>query len=179
MDQGQEENTDSTGHNNHVSRSGRDREQLFVGFMIGKKEYQINKKGNIIMLKKETKNKVTDNKTNKKSTRTYMYSYEWNYMVLEIVDYLETRFAEIESSDSPNIDPWKIFKDYCSQNDLNWRVIRKMIEFFINTPFESERELASHESFKALEKVEDEPVTVLETKRPESAKERLVDLFLD
>jgi len=93
--------------------------------------------------------------------------------------YLETRFAEIESGDSPDNDPWNNFKDYCSQHDLNWRVIRKMIEFSINTPFESERELANHESFKSLEKIEDEPVTVLETKRTEPAKECLVDLFLD
>lgn len=179
MDQGQEENTDSTGHNNHVSRSGRDRKRLFAGFMIGKKNYQIKKKGNIIMLKKETKDKVKNTSPNKKSPRVYMNSYEWNYMVLEIVDYLEMRFAEIESGNGSDTDPWKNFKDYCSKHDLNWRVIRKMIEFSINTPFESERELASHESFKALEKADDEPVTVLETKRPESAKERLVDLFLD
>jgi len=107
---------------------------------------------------------------NKKSPRTYMNSYEWNYMVLDIVDYLETRFAEIESGDSPDTDPWKNFQDYCSQQNLNWRVIRKMIEFSINTPFESERELANYESFKALVKVKDEPVTVLETKRAEPAK---------
>jgi len=122
------------------------------------------------MLKKENKDKVKDNKTNKKITRAYMNSYEWNYRVLDIVDYLETRFAEIESSNNPGSDPWKNFKDYCSQHDFNWRVIRKMIEFSINTPFESEMELANHESFKSLEKIEDEPVTVLETKRPEPAK---------
>jgi hypothetical protein len=131
------------------------------------------------MLKKETKDKVKNTNPNKKSPRAYMNSYEWNYMVLDIVDYLETRFAEIESCDNPDTDPWKNFQDYCSQHDLNWKVIRKMIEFSINTPFESEREMASHESFRALEKIEDELVTVLKTKRPEPVKECLVDLFLD
>jgi hypothetical protein len=106
------------------------------------------------MLKKENKDKVKNTDTNKKSPRTYMYSYEWNYMVLEIVDYLETRFTEIESWNNPDADLWKNFKDYCSQHDLNWRVIRKMIEFSINTPFESERALANHESFKALVKID-------------------------
>jgi len=115
------------------------------------------------MLKKNTS-------TNKKSPRTYMYSYEWNYMVLDIVDYLENRPTQIESSNNPDTDSWNNFKDYCSQHDKNWRVIRKMIEFSINTPFESERELASHESFKSLEKIEDGLVTVLETKRAEPAK---------
>ena len=37
-----------------------------------------------------------------------------------------------------------------------------MIEFSINTPFESERELANHESFKALDKIKIEPVIALE-----------------
>ena len=131
------------------------------------------------MLKKESKDKVKDINTNKKNPRAYMSSYDWNYRVLEIVDYLENRLTQIEFGDSPDNDPWKNFQNYCSQHDLNWRVIRKMIEFSINTPFESERELASHESFRALKKIEDELVKALEYKKAEPAKEYLVDLFLD
>jgi hypothetical protein len=135
------------------------------------------------MLKKNTS-------PNKKSTRAYMSSYEWNYLVLDIVDHLEQRLAKIKSGDNPDTDSWKNFQDYCSEHNLNWRVIIKMIEFSINTPFESERELASHESFRALEKIEVEPVVEFEqstnrpaialkksTKKPE--KEVLVDFVLD
>jgi hypothetical protein len=43
-----------------------------------------------------------------------------------------------------------------------------MIEFSINTPFESEIELANHESFKALEKINDEP-----------EKERLINIVFE
>ena len=122
------------------------------------------------MLKESTK--VNDDKinTNKKSPKSYMNSYDWNYMVLEIVDYLEETLNQVESLNNPDTDLWKNFKNYCTQNNLNWRVIKKMIEFSINTPFESERELANHESFKALEKVKDEPVEVLENFKSKSEK---------
>ncbi len=124
----------------------------------------------MIMLKKTTKD--TENKINPtpKSTRARMYSYEWNYMVLEIVDYLEEKLNQVESCDDPDSAQWKNFKDYCTRNDLNWRVIRKMIEFSINTPLKSERELANHESFKALEKIKDEPVVASENNRNEPEK---------
>ena len=45
-----------------------------------------------------------------------------------------------------------------------------MIEFSINTTFESERELANHESFKALEKIKDEPVVASENNSNETKK---------
>ena len=129
------------------------------------------------MLNKKTKDNEKNISTNKKRTRVYMNSYEWNYMVLEIVDYLESRFAaEIEYGDDHLSDPWKHFRDYCLQHDLNWRVIRKMIEFSINAPFESEMEMANHESFKSLVKVEDEPEEPLKNKRNAPKKEDLVDI---
>jgi hypothetical protein len=142
------------------------------------------------MLKKENINNAKNVKTNKKSPRAYMSSYEWNYLVLDIVDYLEQRLAKIESGDNPDTDLWKNFKDYCSEHNLNWRVTIKMIEFSINTPFESERELANHESFKALKKIEVEPViaseidwnepaVILKNKSNKPKEEVLVDFFED
>jgi hypothetical protein len=142
------------------------------------------------MLNNKTKDNEKNINTNKKSQRAYMNSYEWNYLVLDIVDYLEQRLAQIKAGANPDVDLWKNFKDYCSEHNLNWRVIRKMIEFSINTPFESERELANHESFKALEKIKIEPVIALEIDWNEPAvilknrsnkpkEEVLVDFFED
>ena len=78
-----------------------------------------------------------------------MSSYAWNYMVLEIVDYLENNLS-ITKED--NCDKWINFKKYCSENNLNWRVIKKMIEFSVAEVFESEADLANYREFKALEK---------------------------
>jgi hypothetical protein len=85
--------------------------------------------------------------------RAYMSSYEWNFMVLEIVDYLEeTLFDEngnvIESISS---DPWFNFKTYCQSQHLNWKVLKKMIGHSVTTHFKSEMDLARHEAFKAIE----------------------------
>lgn len=121
------------------------------------------------MVNNKTKDIEKNVNPNKKRQRAYMNSYEWNYLVLEIVDYLENRLVQIESGDSPDTDSWKNFKDYCSEHNLNWRVIRKMIEFSINTPFESERELANHELFKALKKIEVEAVVELKESANEPA----------
>lgn len=131
------------------------------------------------MLNKKTKDLEKNTNPNKKSTRTYMNSYEWNYMVLDIVDYLENKLTQIESSDNPDTDLWTNFKDYCSHHNLNWRVTKKMIEFSINIPFESERELANHELFKPLEKIKNEPAIALENNRNKPVKDKdiVVDIF--
>jgi len=132
------------------------------------------------MLHKKMKDNEKNTNSNKKNSRAYMNSYEWNYMVLEIVDYLEGRFAEdMGYGDDPDhvSDPWKNLKSYCLQKNLNWRVIRKMIEFSINAPFESEMELANHESFRRLVKVEDELAKAVETGDPK--KEGLLNPFGD
>ena len=76
-----------------------------------------------------------------------MNSYEWNYMVLELVDYIEEKL----SFQGENDDDWKYFKEYCSLKYLNWRVIKKMIEYFVVQVFTSEAELTSYEGFKSLE----------------------------
>lgn len=78
-----------------------------------------------------------------KNNKSYMSSYEWNYRVLDIIDYLENSSIE-------NIDKWYNFKNYCVDNKLNWRVMKKMIEYSVNHYFESEEELMNFEYFKPL-----------------------------
>lgn len=93
---------------------------------------------------------LKDNEKKRKTnpySRAYMNSYEWNYMVLELVDYIEEKL----SSQGENDDNWKYFKEYCSLKYLNWRVIKKMIEYTVVQVFTSEAELTSYEGFKSLE----------------------------
>lgn len=92
---------------------------------------------------KDNGNKRKINPNNK----AYMNSYDWNYMVLEIVDHIEERL----SSETDRDDNWKYFKEYCSLKYLNWRVIKKMIEFSVVQVFTSEADLISYEGFKSLE----------------------------
>jgi len=68
-------------------------------------------------------------------------------MVLELVDYVEEKL----SSETDRDDNWKYFKEYCSLKYLNWRVIKKMIEYTVVQVFTSESELTSYEGFKPLE----------------------------
>ena len=116
---------------------------------------------------------LKDNEKKRKTnpySRAYMNSYEWNYMVLELVDYIEEKL----SSQGENDDNWKYFKEYCSLKYLNWRVIKKMIEYTVVQVFTSEADLTSYEGFKPLElKTE---ITV-ETLTPVvSPKEKPLDL---
>jgi hypothetical protein len=93
---------------------------------------------------------LKDNEKKRKTnpySRAYMNSYEWNYMVLELVDYIEEKL----SSQGENDDNWKYFKEYCSLKYLNWRVIKKMIEYSVVQVFTSEADLTSYEGFKSLE----------------------------
>lgn len=93
---------------------------------------------------------LKDNEKKRKTnpySRAYMNSYEWNYMVLELVDYIEEKL----SSQGENDDNWKYFKEYCSLKYLNWRVIKKMIEYTVVQVFTSEADLTSYEGFKPLE----------------------------
>ena len=93
---------------------------------------------------------LKDNEKKRKTnpySRAYMNSYEWNYMVLELVDYIEEKL----SSQGENDDNWKYFKEYCSLKYLNWRVIKKMIEYTVVQVFTSEADLTSYEGFKSLE----------------------------
>ena len=93
---------------------------------------------------------LKDNEKKRKTnpySRAYMNSYEWNYMVLELVDYIEEKL----SSETDRGDNWKYFKEYCSLKYLNWRVIKKMIEYTVVQVFTSESELTSYEGFKSLE----------------------------
>ncbi len=83
----------------------------------------------------------------KPNSRAYMNSYEWNYMVLELVDYIEENLSSKTESD----DNWKYFKAFCSLKCLNWRVIKKMIEYSVVQSFQSEADIIQHEAFKSLE----------------------------
>ena len=116
---------------------------------------------------------LKDNEKKRKTnpySRAYMNSYEWNYMVLELVDYIEEKL----SSQGENDDNWKYFKEYCSLKYLNWKVIKKMIEYTVVQVFTSESELTSYEGFKPIElKTE----ITLETLTPVvSPKEKPLDL---
>ena len=116
---------------------------------------------------------LKDNEKKRKTNpnnKAYMNSYEWNYMVLELVDYIEEKL----SLQGENDDDWKYFKEYCSLKYLNWRVIKKMIEYSVVQVFTSEAELTSYEGFKPLElKTE----ITLETLTPVvSPKEKPLDL---
>ena len=101
------------------------------------------------MWEKKKTEKVESKNTRKTDNRTYMRSYEWNYMVLEIVDYIENNLSTTKEDNS---DKWINFKKYCSENNLNWRVIKKMIEFSVVEVFDSEADLANFGEFKPLEK---------------------------
>lgn len=110
------------------------------------------------------KDNCTKRKTNPYS-RAYMNSYEWNYMVLELVDYIEENLSQEEKGD----DSWKNFKMFCSLRSLNWRVIRKMIEYTIALALNSEADLIGHEAFRPLESGNDAanetPSSVVESKQ--------------
>ena len=96
-----------------------------------------------------------------------MNSYEWNYMVLELVDYIEENSSQGEAAN----DSWKYFKMFCSLKGLNWRVTRKMIEYTIGQPFNSETDLAENEAFRRLESgneaVDEIPSPAVESKQKE------------
>ncbi len=95
------------------------------------------------MIKDNNKKTSKVNPTNK----AYMNSYDWNYLVLEAVDYVEQNFSSpAESSDS-----WKHFKGFCSLRGLNWRVIKKMVEYSIAQSLNSEADLIGHEAFRPFE----------------------------
>lgn len=108
---------------------------------------------------------------NPASARSYMGSYEWNYRVLDIVDYIESNEKYVE-------DKWLRLKNYCSNNNLNWKVIRKMIEYTVNHYFESEEELMNFEYFKRLTKesnVEPEIISVEKKNKPKLLLENEFD----
>lgn len=98
-----------------------------------------------------TKNEVS-RKPMKPYSRAYMSSYDWTYTVLELVDFIESNLSLKKEGD----DDWKLFQDYCTKNNLNWRVIKKMIGFTIVEKFNSEEELIKYEDFKPLELRKDE-----------------------
>jgi len=96
--------------------------------------------------------KEVSKKPMKPYSRAYMSSYDWTYTVLEIVDFIESNLSLKKEGD----DDWKLFQDYCTKNNLNWRVIKKMIGFTIVEKFNSEEELIKYEDFKPLELRKDE-----------------------
>jgi len=79
-------------------------------------------------------------------SRAYMSSYEWTYRVLDIVDYIENGLPSKREKDNR----WSLLQEYCAQYDLNWMVIKKMIEYTVAECFDSEVELIKCEDFKPL-----------------------------
>lgn len=90
--------------------------------------------------------KEVSKKTIKPYSRAYMSSYEWTYLTLDIVDYIENNLSLKKDSDD-----WRLFQEYCAKNNLNWRVIRKMIGFTVAEKFNSEEDLIKCEDFQPLE----------------------------
>lgn len=92
--------------------------------------------------------------------KAYMNSFEFNYRVLDLVDYVESKLTPVqqekgivvyEEKDPDNSDdPWANFKDYCKEKNLNWKVIKKMIEYYVDTSFKSEVELVHNNAFKSV-----------------------------
>lgn len=115
------------------------------------------------------KDNVMKRKTNP-NNKAYMNSYDWNYMVLDLVDYIEERLSSKINGD----DEWKYFKDYCSLKYLNWRVIKKMIEYSVVQVFNSEADLIKCETFKPLDLKNDSDN---EMKTTGSAPKKKVDEF--
>ncbi|MGO9137278.1 MAG: hypothetical protein ACLP9S_04755 [Syntrophales bacterium] len=95
---------------------------------------------------------VQRNREENKYYRAFMDTYEWNYTVLGLVDYLEEKLFDDRVVEPTDTDLWLNFRAFCESRQLNWRVIRKMIEYFVNTPFESEMDLAKHEAFKPIKR---------------------------
>jgi len=86
-------------------------------------------------------------KTFYKNENDYMNSYHWNYLVLELVDYIEEKIKEEKSHPErkPHKNPWLYFIMFCHERGLNRSVIRKMIEFSVGVSFECEADLIRHE----------------------------------
>ncbi|OQC14398.1 MAG: hypothetical protein BWX72_01359 [Firmicutes bacterium ADurb.Bin080] len=95
--------------------------------------------------------KEISKETMKPNNRTYMRSYEWNYLVLDIVDYIESNLYSKKEGD----DGWKLFQEYCAKHDLNWKVIKKMIEYSVVEVFNTEEELIKYDEFQPLKFKED------------------------
>ena len=97
--------------------------------------------------KKVSQKKEVSTKIIKPYSRAYMSSYEWTYRVLDLVDYIECNLSSKKDDD----DDWKLFREYCEKNNLNWTPIKKMISYTVGEPFNSEEELIQCEDFKPLE----------------------------
>jgi hypothetical protein len=100
-----------------------------------------------VMLKRNERKK-SFNQCNK----AYMSSYDWNYMVLDLVDYIESNLSSAAISRGGSVDEWKYSKEFCLEKGLNWRAIKKMIECTVCQVFDCEADLANYEEFKALTK---------------------------
>jgi hypothetical protein len=136
----------------------------------------------MIMIKKADKKKSFN-----RCEKAYMSSYDWNYMVLDIVDYIQSNLSSTGENEGittfrglselsqgkrdlvdikkdlsipdttvqkGKVDEWKYFKKYCATRSLNWRVIRKMIEYTTCESFDCEANIANYKEFKALTKEE-------------------------
>lgn len=134
--------------------------------------------------------KEISKKPMKPYSRAYMSSYDWTYTVLELVDFIESNLSLKKEND----DDWKLLQDYCTKNNLNWRVIKKMIGFTVLEKFNSEEELIKCEDFQPLELRKDEvnadnntekginPFENFESKEEKSFdnnKLKMVDIFKD
>ena len=89
-----------------------------------------------------------------------MDSCEWNYVMLDLVDYLQEKLNELHytarmtTSSKNRSDPWENFWVYCSREKLNWRVNMKMIEYTVYESFESVTQMAYYKAFWPQQKEE-------------------------
>jgi hypothetical protein len=100
----------------------------------------------------EMKSEVDNKKSFYRNEKDYMNSYFWNYMTLELVDYIEINLKSAAATAGQNgtKNKWRYFMQFCAERGLNRRVIRKMIEFSVGQSFECEADLANNEAFRSL-----------------------------
>ncbi|MCK9390690.1 MAG: hypothetical protein M0Q01_03880 [Syntrophales bacterium] len=91
-----------------------------------------------------------------RNEKDYMNSYHWNYMVLELADFIENKLkaATTTTAQDGTNNKWGYFMEFCSDRGLNRRVFRKMIEYSVGQAFDSEADLINHEQFRSLKNVE-------------------------
>ena len=98
------------------------------------------------------KSEIDKKKSFYRNDKDYMNSYHWNYITLELVDYIETKLKSVTDTTTKDgsKDDWRYFKEFCKDRGLNWRVIRKMMEFAVGQAFNSEEDMTKHEAFRSL-----------------------------
>jgi hypothetical protein len=97
-------------------------------------------------------NVENSNNTGYRNEKDYMSSFQWNYLVLELVDFIEIKLKDATATTEQRgkNHKWRYFMEFCAERGLNRRVIKKMIEFSVSQAFDCEADLANHEKFRSL-----------------------------